>query len=101
MKVLIKCQTVIEEHLGTHTECVYLIHLAALLPFGDGYESTHTHMRLVSPLTSIKPSTKMSFSTLKVILQEYIHYFYRVRSAAQARKQTDNISAQLFELFTA
>lgn len=43
MKVLIKCQTVIEEHLGTHTECVYLIHLAAPLPFEDGYESTHTY----------------------------------------------------------
>ncbi len=85
MKVLIKCQTVIEEHLGTHTECVYLIHLAALLPFGDSYESTHTCGS--SPLTSIKPPTKMSFSTLKVILQEYIHYFYQVRSAAQARKQ--------------
>ncbi len=35
------------------------------------------------------------FQLWQVILQEYIHYFYRVRSAAQARKQTDNISAQL------
>lgn len=43
MKVLIKCQTVIVEHLGSHTECVYLIHLAAVLPFGDGYESKYTH----------------------------------------------------------
>jgi len=76
MKVLIKCQTVIEEHLGTHTECVYLIHLAALLPFEDAYESSHA-CGLFSPLLNL-PRRRV-FYTLKVIPQDY-----RVQSAAQA-----------------
>lgn len=52
----------------------------------------HTHTVRFPP-SSIKSPTKMSFFTLKVILQEYMHYFYGVQSAAQARQQTDNITA--------
>lgn len=45
MKVLIKCQTVIEEHLCSHTEYVYLIHFhcSCLELFMKLQAYTHTH----------------------------------------------------------